>query len=69
MRLRIGDLVTIKEEGRKQTGFVTTLTAPFLTGRDFELTIKKDDLRSIVDRKSIVGVVPRERVREYWKYL
>ena len=68
MRLRIGDLVTIKEE-RKRTGFVTRITAGFLTGSDFEMTFKKDDLRNIVDRKSIVGVVPRERVKEYWKYL
>ena len=70
MRLRIGDLVTIKEEdSKKQTGFVTRITAGFLTGRDFEMTFKKDDLRSVVDRKSIIGVAPRERVREYWKHL
>ncbi len=70
MRLRIGDLVTIKEEDSKeQTGFVTRITAGFLTGSDFEMTFKKDDLRSIVDRKFIMGIVPRERVKEYWRYL
>ncbi len=70
MRLRIGDLVTIQEEGEKQqTGFVTRLTAGFLTGSDFEMTFKKDDLRSIVSRKSIIRVSPRELVSRYWKYL
>lgn len=70
MKLRIGDLVTIKEEDSKeQTGFITRITAGFLAGSNFEMTFKKDDLRSVVDRKSIIGVIPRERVREYWKYL
>jgi len=71
MKLRIGDLVTFREEDSRKTrrGFVTALTAVFLLNRDVEVTIKKDDLRSLVDRKSIVGVVPREKVRQYWKHL
>jgi len=71
MRLRIGDLVTFKEEDsrKKRRGFVTTLKAHWMCDCDVEVTIKRDDLRSIVDRKFIIGVVPREQVREYWKYL
>lgn len=70
MKLRIGDLVTFKEEtGKIRRGFVTTLTGFFLSNRDVELTIKKDDLRSIVDKKSIIEVMPRGRVRHYWRYL
>lgn len=70
MKLRIGDLVTFKKDGcANQTGFVTALTASYLLTGDVEVTIKRHDLRNLVSKKSIIGVVPRERVREYWKHL
>lgn len=70
MKLRIGDLVTFQEEeGKRQTGFVTALAAFYLLSGDVEVTIKRNDLRNLVAKKSIIGVVPRERVRAYWKHL
>ena len=69
MRLRIGDLVTIKEDGKRQQGFITAMCRGYIPKGCVDVTIKGEDLGTIVDKESIVEVVPREQVREYWKYL
>ena len=69
MRLRIGDLVTIKEDGKKQQGFITAMRRGYIPKGCVDVAIKGEDLGTIVGRESIVGVVPREQLRKYWKYL
>lgn len=70
MRLRIGDLITIKEEDMKnQRGFITATHKKYIPQGCVGVSIKGDNLGTIVDKKSIIGVVPRERVKEYWKSL
>lgn len=69
MKLRIGDLVTIQEDVRRQKGFVTAIQRGYIPQEGVEVAIKGEDLGTIISKKSIIGVVPRERVREYWKHL
>ena len=71
MKLRIGDLVTFRDEGetRNQSGFITSLYAWYVSVGCVEVTIKRKDLRSIINKTDIIGVVPRMLVRDYWKHL
>lgn len=71
MKLRIGDLVTFKAEDDTKTrrGFVTSVAAWYVCDGCVEVTIKRQDLREDVDKKSIIGVVPRRLVRQYWKHI
>lgn len=65
MKIRIGDLVTVK--GKQ--GFVTSVAGWFLSYGCIEITYKRKDLRSIELRKDITKVIPRRLVTEYWKYI
>lgn len=67
MRLRIGDLVTIDEGNTK--GFVTALCKGYIPQGCVDVAIKGEDLGTIITKKSIIGVVPREQVKEYWKFI
>ena len=70
MKLRIGDLVTIKEEDMKvQRGFVTAIHRGYISQGCVDVAIKGEDLGTIINKKSIIGVVPREQVKEYWKHI
>ena len=70
MNFRIGDLVTFKEEAMKvQRGFITAVRRGYMPRGCLDIAIKGEDLGTIIDKKSIIGYVPREQVREYWKYL
>ena len=70
MNFRIGDLVTIKEEDMKvQKGFITAIRRGYIPQGCLDVAIKGEDLGTIISKKSIIGYVPREQVRNYWKYL
>ena len=70
MRLRIGDLVTFKwSESKRKKGFIISVSARYLAGGCVDIAVKGQDLSCIVDKKDIVGITPRETVREYWKYI
>lgn len=70
MRLRIGDLVTINEEGlKRQHGFITAIRRGYIPQGCVDVAIKGEDLGTIISKESIIGVIPREQVKEYWKFL
>ncbi len=69
MNLRIGDLVSFKEGMKKQRGFITAIRRGYIPQGCVDVAIKGEDLGTIIDKRSIIGRVPREQIREYWKYL
>ena len=66
MKIRIGDLITTKSG----TGFVIALDDKFYVAKGcVDCKIPKQSLSTIVCREDISKIVPREEVKEYWKYL
>lgn len=70
MRLRIGDLVYYDDnDGFKGKGLVTTLKLRSPPSGNVEILRRKVVLRSIINRKDITKIIPREELKEWWKYL
>lgn len=53
----------------KEKGFITSLYSWHLARGYVEIIIKHESLRSIICREDIIDVIPREKIKEYWRYL
>jgi len=70
MRIRIGDLVTVKDKyDPSKRGLVISTHGFYLCYSTIDVRFKHASTSTVVSRKNIIRVVPREQVKEYWKFI
>lgn len=69
--LRIGDFVVHQDPdaGTKTRGFVTGINTPYTAQGFIEIFSKGSDLLLLCLVSELISRIPREEVKEYWKYL